>query len=358
MPREITSTVPDFRLPQCDTEALLQVVSTVDVDPYTDFTAFRVFAQQAWTSLSEETRKVVTGFSDRSGGAPMLYLHGLPVDQHLSATPTKVAAVRSTQGVLSELIMICLSVGLGPPISYAQEHGGRIFHDVFPTPGNAAALSSQSSSAKLGFHTEMAFHPDVPAFLLLHCLRPDPDGSASTLVADATAMWRGLSDRAQRALSEPAFALELSRLHSPYTQDGRPIGPQDDRPCVPLFTAESNSVTLRFEPELMHSDVPACDAALHQAEALATELSVSVNLETGGLLLIDNTRAAHARSAFSARFDGSDRWLRRVMISQLPTPKAGFVSHNEAELARTWRTRGAPFTGACLLRAPAEESAR
>ena len=38
----------------------------------------------------------------------------------------------------------------------------------------------------------------------------------------------------------------------------------------------------------------------------------SVKLESGDLLIIDNLRAAHARSSFTPQFDGSDRWLKRA----------------------------------------------
>jgi hypothetical protein len=39
-----------------------------------------------------------------------------------------------------------------------------------------------------------------------------------------------------------------------------------------------------------------------------------IALEPGEILVIDNRRGAHARTAFRASFDGSDRWLHRVYI--------------------------------------------
>ncbi len=41
-------------------------------------------------------------------------------------------------------------------------------------------------------------------------------------------------------------------------------------------------------------------------------LYTAVALRPGDLLVLDNRRAVHARTAFTPRFDGTDRWLQRV----------------------------------------------
>jgi len=38
-------------------------------------------------------------------------------------------------------------------------------------------------------------------------------------------------------------------------------------------------------------------------------------LLSGDLLVLDNRRAAHARTTFRPRYDGSDRWLLRIMTT-------------------------------------------
>ena len=42
-------------------------------------------------------------------------------------------------------------------------------------------------------------------------------------------------------------------------------------------------------------------------------------LEPGDLLMVDNRRAVHARTAFRPRYDGQDRWLQRVYAVCEPT---------------------------------------
>ena len=43
-----------------------------------------------------------------------------------------------------------------------------------------------------------------------------------------------------------------------------------------------------------------------------------MRLNRGDMLIIDNRRTAHARSPFSARFDGSDRWIQRAFAITNP----------------------------------------
>jgi L-asparagine oxygenase len=40
----------------------------------------------------------------------------------------------------------------------------------------------------------------------------------------------------------------------------------------------------------------------------------TVFLETGDLIVIDNAVTVHGRTAFDAKYDGTDRWLKRVVV--------------------------------------------
>jgi len=52
----------------------------------------------------------------------------------------------------------------------------------------------------------------------------------------------------------------------------------------------------------------------HTSLFLNSDLIEQVQLRPGDLLAINNTRCAHSRSSFPARFDGQDRWLQRVYV--------------------------------------------
>src|SRR5690606_35818967 len=69
------------------------------------------------------------------------------------------------------------------------------------------------------------------------------------------------------------------------------------------------------------------------AEALAaivdelTRAQQDVVVGQGDVLIVDNYRAVHGRRAFLPRFDGTDRWLKRMSVAGSPlsgtTPGAG-----------------------------------
>jgi L-asparagine oxygenase len=54
--------------------------------------------------------------------------------------------------------------------------------------------------------------------------------------------------------------------------------------------------------------------ALASVKSAARRATVSVGLAAGDLLVIDNRRAVHGRTAFSPRYDGRDRWLKRAYL--------------------------------------------
>ena len=54
--------------------------------------------------------------------------------------------------------------------------------------------------------------------------------------------------------------------------------------------------------------------ALHELHASLDKAHISHVMSRGDLLLFDNKRVVHARTPFTARFDGTDRWLMRVMV--------------------------------------------
>ncbi len=136
------------------------------------------------------------------------------------------------------------------PISYLDQRGGRLLHDIFPTVANATKVSSQSSSVGLGFHSEMFFHPTPPDFLMLHCLRADPDGEAATSIASTKDIIQSLPTKQAQALSREEFALDLARLHGSYQHNGRGIVDTDERPVVAALPAHHSGRPVRFEPEL------------------------------------------------------------------------------------------------------------
>ena len=73
---------------------------------------------------------------------------------------------------------------------------------------------------------------------------------------------------------------------------------------------------VRYDPAytpLERAD-PAFRAAYHRLGGELERVAVAVTLQAGDVLVIDNDVAVHGREPFRARYDGTDRWLKRVSV--------------------------------------------
>lgn len=334
----------EHRLSERERSMIEESARAITADPYHDPGAFRATAHRAWGLLDSATRNAVSTVGLGSSARPELYISNLPEPEDLPPTPTSTQNgtwERTTTDSLSEFIMVMLSHGLGLPISYRDQRAGRIFHDVFPTAENALQTSSQSSGIGLGHHTEMFFHPSPPDHLMLHCLRPDPERVAQTFIAALADIESRLQALTRRVLRTSSFALDLADLHGSYTHCGNPISRQDPRPVIPIVD-EGSATQFRFEPELMTPVCAEAAEALEAAEHAAHEVAIAGTLEAGSVLILDNRRASHARSSFPARFDGNDRWLRRMMIRRPNyVTNDAVIYRRNLELVTPWIELGA-----------------
>lgn len=117
----------------------------------------------------------------------------------------------------------------------------------------------------------------------------------------------------------PADVTELTRPVAPILPDdayqeaqrfgGRPAS-------VPTLFAGEDGLTLRFDPAytpLDEADETWC-AAYRRLEDELARVSVAVSLEPGDVLVVDNDLVVHGRVPFTARYDGTDRWLKRASV--------------------------------------------
>jgi alpha-ketoglutarate-dependent taurine dioxygenase len=73
---------------------------------------------------------------------------------------------------------------------------------------------------------------------------------------------------------------------------------------------------LCVDPDCM---TPVTDEAAGALARLCAEINRNiqdVTLTPGDLLFMDNYKAIHGRKPFTARFDGTDRWLKRTNITR------------------------------------------
>ncbi|WP_063052560.1 TauD/TfdA family dioxygenase [Nocardia arthritidis] len=206
-----------------------------------------------------------------------------------------------------DLVMLLLARSAGEPFGWQGQQGGRLVNNIVPAAGHEYEQSGASSEVLLSPHTEDAFHPQRAHILMLGCLR-NPD-SVGTTVSSVRRI--ELSTEQRALLSTPALPIlpdvSYGDGHENYSAAAIPT----------LWSAAGpDRQTLRYDPA--YTPLAEADAEYRAAyEQLAAELErvcVTATLSPGELLLVDNDVAVHGRVPFTARYDGTDRWLKRVNI--------------------------------------------
>ena len=223
----------------------------------------------------------------------------------------------------------------GRVFGWADQQDGRIVHNIVPSPGCENLQIGASSSSELAWHTEDAFHPDRADLLLLLCVR-NPDGIGSRL---STVTSAGLDEHDVRQLLRPDVAILPDDSYEDETAATRePVG-------IATLWERYGSLGLRYDPsysELL-TDSEQFRAAYRRLGQALEAGSFTVPLEPGDLVVIDNDAAVHGRIAFQARYDGTDRWLKRVLVrSPRQRPARERLEHGYSQQQVDACTSGVP----------------
>jgi alpha-ketoglutarate-dependent taurine dioxygenase len=273
--------------------------------------AFVSAAGHATRLLPEAIHDALVDFVDQPHRSGALLLKGMPVGE-LPATPA-TPTTPTTKDHTSEFSLLTVARRLGQPVGYEPEHGGDIVQNLVPVQGTEHRQVSTSSKVELMFHTEAAFHPHRPRYLLLICLRGDP--SAITTLSSIHEVLPTLSDATREVLFQPRFrtAVDESYLHGRQNVLGEPM---------PVLSGDRELPTMVFDADLMVGTDEQAEAALLELSHAVAALQTGVALEAGDLLVVDNAVAVHGRSPYSPRFDGTDRWLQRAFVVSDLRPSA------------------------------------
>ncbi|MGW0121543.1 TauD/TfdA family dioxygenase [Streptomyces sp. NPDC003327] len=236
----------------------------------------------------------------------LFVLRGLPLDDTaIGATPLSWAAA-GDDGAEWDVLLLLLATVMGNPLAWAGQQEGRFVHNIVPSPGHEREQTGASSSTLLSPHTEDAFHPGRAHLLMLGCMR-NHDRVATTAAS------------IRKVRLAPEDVALLSRPELPILPDDAYAEAKDfdgTPPKVPTLWQSEDGPTLRFDPAYTPLDqaVPAHRAAYARLEDELARVSVAVSLEPGDVLVVDNDLVVHGRVPFRARYDGTDRWLKRASV--------------------------------------------
>jgi L-asparagine oxygenase len=284
-------------------EAARRIAAELPIDATLDNQQLLVKAEVALRAAPDLTAALVE-FRVSGSRDGLLLLRGLPIDDPLPSTPERGAFQGSWRDLtVSSLTQIMVMSVLGDVIAYADEKEGRLIQDICPVPG-AEQRQENTGSSLLELHTEDGFHRNKPHHLSLLTLRGDRAGEAITVAASIRACLSMLDEKSIQTLREPVFRVRLSSsfvgTEAKAYSDPMPVlssAPHDPDLCVDF-----------------HATEPMNDAAATAFEELRQHLLgclVGVVLKPGDMMIVDNRRALHGRTAFTPHYDGEDRWLRR-----------------------------------------------
>ena len=194
---------------------------------------------------------------------------------------------------------------IGRAVGYDREQDGRLIQDIFPVRGSENEQVSTSSKVMLGSHTETAFHPHKPKYVVLLCLRGDQ--KAATTYADVRDIVPQLSVDQLAVLATDQF---VTTIDPSFMSNGEP----DIEVRIAPLTSTARGWVLVYDELLMRGTTLEAQAALNALHRAVKEATQHVVLAAGDLLVIDNDRAVHGRTPFTPRYDGTDRWLKRSLV--------------------------------------------
>ncbi|MFI6512055.1 arginine beta-hydroxylase, Fe(II)/alpha-ketoglutarate-dependent [Streptosporangium sp. NPDC050855] len=244
-------------------------------------------------------------------------------DVSLGPTPAHWRSAR-TPGSRPLSFLLTLYAGLlGDVFGWATQQDGRIVTDVLPIKGGEHTLVSSSSRQELGWHTEDAFSPYRADYVGLLSLR-NPDRVATTL---AGAPVDELDERTLDVLFQERFLIRPDDSHLPannsavqrtWAEFDDIVRAADQPEPVAILTGHHTAPDLRIDGDFsapVEGDEEAAVALETLRELIDTALYELV-LDVGDVAFIDNRRAVHGRRAFQPRYDGRDRWLKRINVTR------------------------------------------
>lgn len=234
-----------------------------------------------------------------------LIVHGLDVDEAgLPPTPSDWRAADRQSTRTQETQALLIAGCLGQPFGWADQQGGRLVDDVVPVKADEHHQMSSSSREAVSWHTEDAFQPDRTDYVGLLGLR-NRDGVRTGV--SCAREW------VPDTRLDPLFTTPVTQL-----SDLAHEGEARTRTGPALF-GDPRMPYVRLDPHYLRRPLPPdVQGALAVLDTVVERTMRRVAIGAGDVLLVDNVRAVHSRESFVPRYDGTDRWLKRMTISRDP----------------------------------------
>jgi L-asparagine oxygenase len=293
-----------IKLTPAEQKTLSEGLDGIEGSPYgSRFDRFYERVQTRQLSLPVRLRSVIASFKAHSGRSGVLLIRAIPIGAVNKTTPTIAYESVSDKVLGTEKYLLSIAGMIGPPIGFEDWHKGERIQNLYPIP-ELKARQCASNSVYLEMHTETAFRPTTPTHLALLCLKQDPQGLARTVFCDLGAIIDSMDRNARSILASARFCFQADI-----------DGTRGFTEPKPIDSFDGGKRRLHYAEALTAIDSSGLRALSDLREQIISN-SVVLELKKGDLVLIDNYHVIHGRTAFSPRYDGTDRWLQRVLIGK------------------------------------------
>jgi Fe(II)/alpha-ketoglutarate-dependent arginine beta-hydroxylase len=256
--------------------------------------------------LPRRLRSELVAHRTREDNGALLFTGMTVDDERIGPTPVAVRQLSSQSTIREDTWFLLFASLLGDPFGWSFYRNGSLLHDLCPDPAAEGMQSGNGWGNELQWHVEEAYHAYWPDHLGLMCLR-NPQSTATTIAQMADV---NLPAHHAEILRRPLYSVRADDGSSASAGAGRAIDGVKD---VPVLFGADDSPYVRVDPGFMVTpEDPNARDALECLYAEVTAKLQSIVLQPGEMLFLDNRRVVHGREVLHARFDGRDRWLRRV----------------------------------------------
>jgi Fe(II)/alpha-ketoglutarate-dependent arginine beta-hydroxylase len=279
--------------------------------------------------LPRRIRKALCHFRLFEPASAVLVVSGWKVDdEKIGPTPRhwkQHTAENDTRE--EEMFFLLLASLLGEAIGWSTQQDGRVVHDVLPIKGHEHEQIGTGSEELITPHVEDAFHPYRADYLGLMCLR-NPDRVPTTFAPISSVR---LSEEALTILSSPHFVIRPDNSHLPKNACAGRRTPEEEALVrkayrkveqmagnperIPILSGDLKTPYVRMDAYFMDPpEDPAARATFADLQRKVDEALQDCVMAPGEICFIDNFQALHGRKPFKARFDGRDRWFKRINV--------------------------------------------
>lgn len=277
-------------------------------------------------NLPKALRRDLYKFRTQNHISGFFLLEGFEVDNDkIGDTPQHWDTAWEDKGRLREEIFQCLiSCAIGEPFGWNTQENGRILRNIVPIESEKNEQLGGSSAVPLLWHIEEAFHPHRAEMMTIMCYRNNE--RAGTNICSLTQM--NIPDHYLNILKQPRFKIEPDKSHFPENNQSKHWKLQSEEflkiknfllnpDPVPAISGPDGFERLIIDQAFMsvkEGDKEAGEA-LEWLYKHMDEVKISIIMNPGDVVFLDNRRVAHARTVYKPHYGQEARWLRRINVS-------------------------------------------